>query len=80
MPTSAQVVTSPIPNPAWKVKPSWHMVATSDRIIDPDLERMYAVRARSHTVEAKGASHSGYESHPKEVAAMIEQAARYAQD
>jgi pimeloyl-ACP methyl ester carboxylesterase len=36
---------------------------------------MYAKRARSHTIEVEGASHSVYESHPKEVAALIEEAA-----
>jgi len=51
------------------------MVAKADKIINPDLERMYAKRAHSHTVEIAGASHSVYESHPKEVAALIEQAA-----
>ena len=73
--TSASVFTANIPDPAWKVKPSWYMVAMSDKIINPDLERMYAKRAHSHTVEIAGASHSVYESHPKEVAALIEQAA-----
>jgi pimeloyl-ACP methyl ester carboxylesterase len=56
------------------------MVAQSDRIISPDLERMYAARAHSQTVEIGGASHSVYRSHPKEVAALIEQAARRATD
>ena len=73
--TSASVFTANISDPAWKVKPSWYMVAMSDKIINPDLERMYAKRAHSHTVEIAGASHSVYESHPKEVAALIEQAA-----
>ncbi len=73
--TSASVFTANIPDPAWKVKPSWYMVAKADKIINPDLERMYAKRAHSHTVEIAGASHSVYESHPKEVAALIEQAA-----
>jgi pimeloyl-ACP methyl ester carboxylesterase len=76
MPTSAAVFTAEIPDPAWKKKPSWYMVAKADKIINPDLERMYAARAHSHTVEIPGASHSVYESHPKEVAALIEQAAR----
>jgi pimeloyl-ACP methyl ester carboxylesterase len=80
MPTSAQVFTAQIADPAWKVKPSWYMVAKADRIINPDLERMYAARAHSHTVEIDGASHSVYESHPAEVAALIEQAAQHAQD
>lgn len=76
MPTSAAVFTAQVSNPAWKNKPSWYMVAKADKIINPNLERMYAARAKAHTVEIDGASHSVYESHPKEVAAMIEQAAQ----
>jgi pimeloyl-ACP methyl ester carboxylesterase len=74
--TAAQVFTTPVTAPAWKVKPSWALVATADKIINPDLERMYAARAHSHKVEVEGASHSVYQSHPKEVAALIEEAAR----
>ena len=75
---AASVFSAPAMHPAWKDKPSWYMVAKADRIINPDLERMYAKRAGSKTVEIDGASHSVYESHPKEVAAMIEDAARSA--
>jgi pimeloyl-ACP methyl ester carboxylesterase len=60
---------------AWRSKPSWMLVAGSDRTIHPDLERWYATRAKSHTVEAAGASHSVYVSRPKDVAALIEEAA-----
>ncbi|MDR6936973.1 MULTISPECIES: alpha/beta hydrolase [unclassified Luteibacter] len=73
--TAASVFAAPAGQPAWKTKPSWYAVATADRIINPDLERMYAKRANSHTIEVQGASHSVYQSHPKEVAALIEQAA-----
>jgi pimeloyl-ACP methyl ester carboxylesterase len=76
MPTAAAVFTAQISDPAWKNKPTWYMVAKADRIINPDLERMYAARAHAHTVEIDGASHSVYESHPREVAALIEQAAQ----
>ena len=51
------------------------LVPTKDRIINPDLERWYAARANSQKVEVKGASHSVYISRPKEVAALIEEAA-----
>jgi pimeloyl-ACP methyl ester carboxylesterase len=61
---------------AWKTRPSWMLVAGSDRTINPDLERWYAKRAGSHTVEVAGASHAVYVSHPKEVADVIESAAR----
>src|SRR5580700_3938795 len=63
---------------AWRSKPSWMAVATKDRTINPDLERWYAKRANSHTVEIEGASHSVYASRPKEVAALIEDAATHA--
>jgi pimeloyl-ACP methyl ester carboxylesterase len=61
---------------AWRTKPSWMVVAGSDRTINPDLERWYAKRAKSHTVEVAGASHAVYVAHPKEVADVIESAAR----
>ena len=76
--TADEVFHAVIQNPAWRSKPSWYMVAKSDRIINPDLERMYAKRANSHTVEVDGASHSVYESHPKEVAQLIIEAASQA--
>jgi pimeloyl-ACP methyl ester carboxylesterase len=60
---------------AWKTKPSWMLVAGADRTINPELERWYAERAKSHKVEVAGASHSVYVSHPKEVASLIEEAA-----
>jgi pimeloyl-ACP methyl ester carboxylesterase len=63
---------------AWRSKPSWMLVARADRTINPDLERWYAARAKSHTVEVAGASHSVYVSRPKEVAALIEDAASHA--
>jgi pimeloyl-ACP methyl ester carboxylesterase len=60
---------------AWRKKPSWMLVAGADRTINPDLERWYATRAKSHKVELAGASHCVYISRPKEVAALIEEAA-----
>lgn len=74
--TALQVFAAPAGEPAWKTKPSWYMVAKADRIINPDLERMYAKRAGSRTEEIEGASHSVYQSRPAEVAAMIEDAAK----
>jgi pimeloyl-ACP methyl ester carboxylesterase len=52
------------------------VVAAKDKTINPDLERWYAERAHSNMVEVAGASHSVYVSHPKEVADVIESAAR----
>jgi pimeloyl-ACP methyl ester carboxylesterase len=77
---AAKVFSTPLTAAAWKTKPSWGIVAGSDKIINPDLERWYYARARSHTTEIKGASHSVYESHPREVAAVIKKAALSAQN
>jgi len=63
---------------AWRTKPSWMLVAGKDRTINPDLERWYARRANSHTVEIEGASHAVYVSRPAEVAALIQEAAAHA--
>src|SRR6478735_805600 len=75
---AAKVFSTPLTAAAWKTKPSWGVVAGGDKIINPDLERWYYTRAKSHTIEIEGASHAVYESHPKEVAAIIEEAARHA--
>src|SRR6476620_7751852 len=73
---AGSVFDTPLTAAAWKTKPSWGVVAGNDQIINPDLERWYYARAKSHTIEIKGASHSVYESHPKDVAAVIAEAAR----
>ncbi|AYV81037.1 MAG: alpha/beta hydrolase [Harvfovirus sp.] len=74
--TASQVFTTPITVASWKIKPSWAVVPTSDKIINPNLERWYYKRAHSHTIEIKGASHSVYQSHPEEIARIIEMASR----
>jgi pimeloyl-ACP methyl ester carboxylesterase len=74
VPISTDAFTHKVTNPAWKTKPTWYMVATEDRSINPEQERMMAKRAHATTVEVK-ASHVAYMSHPKEAAKLIEQAA-----
>jgi len=73
---AASVFSTPLTAAAWKSKPSWGIVAESDHIINPDLERWYYKRAKSHITEIEGASHSVYESHAREVANVIAHAAR----
>ncbi len=50
------------------------MVATADRSINPDQERMMAKRMKAKTIEVNS-SHVAYISHPKETAKLIEEAA-----
>ena len=74
VPISTDAFTHKVTNPAWKTKPTWYIVATEDRSINPEQERMMAKRAHATTVEVK-ASHVAYMSHPKESAKLIEEAA-----
>jgi len=76
VPISTEAFTHKVTNPAWKTKPTWFMVATEDRSINPEQERMMAKRAHATTVEVK-ASHVAYMSHPKEAAKLIEEAATF---
>lgn len=71
-----EVFSTPLTAAAWKTKPSWGIVAGNDQIINPDLERFYYERAKAPFIVVEGASHSVYESHPTQVAAVIEEAAR----
>jgi pimeloyl-ACP methyl ester carboxylesterase len=75
VPISTDAFTHKVTNPAWKNKPTSYMVATADRSINPEQERMMAKRAHAKTVEINGASHVAYMSHPKESAKLIEEAA-----
>src|SRR5467141_230057 len=74
VPISTDAFTHKVANPAWKSKRTFYMVATEDRSINPEQERMMARRARAKTVEVN-ASHVAYMSHPKETAKLIEEAA-----
>ena len=64
-------------SPAWLAKPTYAVVATEDRMINPELERFMSRRAKSETIELK-ASHAVFLSHPEAVAALIEKAAQSA--
>jgi pimeloyl-ACP methyl ester carboxylesterase len=63
-----------VPAPAWKTIPSWYLVATEDRAINPDLERFMAQRMGATTSEVK-ASHVPFITRPKETVKVIEAAA-----
>jgi pimeloyl-ACP methyl ester carboxylesterase len=71
---SSDAFTHAVTTPAWKSKPSWYMVATADRSINPDQERMMAKRMKAKTIEVNS-SHVAYISHPRESARLIEEAA-----
>jgi pimeloyl-ACP methyl ester carboxylesterase len=72
---SVKAATAAATAPAWKTKPSFAVVATQDRSINPDLERFMYKRSHATVIELPS-SHAVYMSHPAEVAALIEKAAQ----
>jgi pimeloyl-ACP methyl ester carboxylesterase len=64
-------------DPAWKKLPSWFIYGDGDRNIPAKALGFMAERASSRrTVVIKDASHVVMVSHPREVAALIEEAAK----
>ncbi|GAB3800048.1 alpha/beta hydrolase [Spirosoma humi] len=74
-PWSSSCTTAKVSKAAWNVKPSWYIVASEDRMINPDLERHFAKTMKAKTLEVK-ASHVPMLSQPKQVADFISEAAR----
>jgi pimeloyl-ACP methyl ester carboxylesterase len=61
--------------PAWKKKPTWYQVSTSDRMIHPDSERKMAERMTPRTTIELDASHASLASQPTAIVDLIAQAA-----
>lgn len=78
VPIAASSFDATVKATAWSQKPSYAVVSTGDRMINPELERFMSRRAKSETIELRG-SHAIFLSHPKEVAALIEKAAAAAE-
>jgi pimeloyl-ACP methyl ester carboxylesterase len=71
---AADLFSRNAPGVAWKEKPSWYIVATEDRTVQPDLERFFAKRMNATTREVES-SHVAMLSHPGVVADVIRDAA-----
>jgi pimeloyl-ACP methyl ester carboxylesterase len=78
VPISAAIFDAKATVAAWTSKPSYSVIATEDRMINPELERFMSDRAKSQTIKLSG-SHAIFLSHPKEVASLIEKAAKAAE-
>ena len=75
-PLAAAIFGEPLKAAAWKSIPSWYVVSTQDKAINPDLERFMAKRMNAKTKELK-ASHVSFISNAPEIAKVIESAAAY---
>jgi len=70
VPWGVDALGGTITDPGWRVKPSWYLVASDDRMIPPPAQRGMAERAGAHTREVSG-SHSVYVSQPQATADLI---------
>jgi len=77
VPWGLAAVRAKITTPAWKTKPTYFLMTTSDHMVPPSLQRMMAKRAGATSMEVQS-SHAVMLSHPQEVATFIEEAARLA--
>jgi len=77
VPWGVEALGGTVSEPAWRSKPSWYLISTDDRMIDPRLQRTMSARAGATVVEASG-THSIYVSQPRATADLIAQAARQA--
>ncbi|HSJ02201.1 MAG: alpha/beta fold hydrolase [Verrucomicrobium sp.] len=74
-PASPKVFAGVSKEAAWRTKPSWYVVASEDKTINPELEELMAKRANAKTTILK-ASHVAMVSKPKEVLEVILEAAK----
>ena len=75
MPVAAAAFDAPVTVAAWRDKPSYGIVATADRALNPKLAHWMYKRSGAEVTEIKG-SHLVYMSQPGAVASVIERAAR----
>jgi pimeloyl-ACP methyl ester carboxylesterase len=74
-PAHQSLFTTPSGPPAWKQHPTWFEVSNNDRIIPPDVQRMFAKRMNATTISLNS-SHASLVSHPDEIAELILNAAK----
>jgi pimeloyl-ACP methyl ester carboxylesterase len=74
-PIAVKCIQEKAPEPAWKTKPSWFLLAQDDRMIAPETQRFMAERMGA-TIRPHGVDHSPMYTAPDIVAGVIVEAAR----
>jgi pimeloyl-ACP methyl ester carboxylesterase len=73
-PISVNSIQEPAPAPAWKLKPTWYLVAEVDRMINPKTQRFMAERMKA-TVKSFAVDHTPMLTAPDKVVDIILEAA-----
>jgi pimeloyl-ACP methyl ester carboxylesterase len=74
-PIAVQCIQEPVPTPAWKMKPSWFLIAEEDRMINPKTLHFMADRMKAK-VQSHPVDHSPMYTEPNLVIDVILDAAR----
>jgi pimeloyl-ACP methyl ester carboxylesterase len=69
-PTNESIAGEKSGPPAWRQIPSWYQISENDRLIPPEVQRIYAQRMNA-TVLSINSSHASLLSHPDEIAELI---------
>jgi pimeloyl-ACP methyl ester carboxylesterase len=74
LPLSHVAFEAPVDTAAWRDKPTFYVISTKDKVIAPEVQKIFAARMHARTTDVAG-SHASLVVHAKEVAAVIEEAA-----
>ena len=73
-PLSVRCIQEPSPKPGWRSKPSWFLIATEDRMINPKTQQFMAERM-SAKIRVRAVDHTPLQTAPEEVVDIIREAA-----
>ena len=74
-PISVRCIQEAAPKPGWKSRPSWFLIATEDRMINPKTQEFMAERMKAK-VRVRSVDHAPLLTAPDEVVDIIREAAR----
>jgi len=74
-PLSVGCIQEAAPKPGWKSKPSWFLIATEDRMINPKTQQFMAERMGAK-IRVRSVDHTPLLTAPDEVVDIIREAAR----
>jgi pimeloyl-ACP methyl ester carboxylesterase len=69
-PTNESITTEESGPAAWKQLPAWFQISENDRVIPPNIQRLYAERMNA-TILSLNSSHMSPVSQPEEIAELI---------
>src|ERR1700733_13236918 len=74
LPLNHTAYEAPVDIAAWRDKPTFYVISTKDKVLAPEVQKMFAAKIKAQTTEVAG-SHASLVVHAEEVAAAIEKAA-----